>query len=256
MLLKTLDFLRTRIHLLPDSLLQDQFGHHEVLSECAIFLVVQKVVHDLRIEFCHESLLADALKLGKIDITNPLARYGLEMSQGVIIEEVIVSCCEPSVFLESVYELVWEVLYRGSCLPKLWPCRVGTVPKEDVDLLLPIVILEVIVDVTFDRGEELKTTLSCLLYLLLVCQTTSVLYRYQITHFLVQLRILFQNAEFQLQILKVNVFAHEPVELHSENCLPDKLLEGICAIKTINTIGSNDSILELYILLVRGSRMV
>lgn len=110
----------------------------------------------------------------------------------VVIHKVGISLVKPLSFLhllKAVAILAWIMFDYRFHLPELRSLAVRFVPQKHVDLSLSVLVFEVIVEMPLDGSKELKPALGCFLNLLFVSKTASVLYRDEITHFFIQLRI-------------------------------------------------------------------
>lgn len=61
-------------------------------------------------------------------------------------------------------------------VPKLSPRRVRPIPQENVNLILPVLILNIVIVMSLQGSEELESTLRAFLYFLFMGQTTPILY--------------------------------------------------------------------------------
>ena len=80
---------------------------------------------------------------------------------------------------------VGVVLYHRLQVPNWRILDIRNISQKHIDLSLPELIFEIVIEMPLDRSKKLKSTFRCFLNLLLVRQTTSILNRYQITHLLI-----------------------------------------------------------------------
>ena len=114
----------------------------------------------------------------------------------IVICEIVVGLVKPFSFLhflKGVCVLIRVMLNHRFQLPDLRTVYFWFITKKNIDLSLSGFVFEIIVKVALQGSEQLKPTLCCFLYFLLMGQTAAILNRYQISHLLIKLRIGRQN---------------------------------------------------------------
>lgn len=94
-----------------------------------------------------------------------------KVSKMVRLGKVSIGSIEPLSFLqflERVCISIWIMLDNRLNLPELRALNIRFITQKYIDLSLPVLILEVVIEMPLNRSEKLESALCCFLYLLLV----------------------------------------------------------------------------------------
>ena len=153
---------RAGVHLLPDSLFDQNFRLYDPAAVRGLLFLVDQAAHYLGPKFVDQLLSGQFFQLGKSELVDIPSAYLHEIRQVVSLQKSFIGAVEPLSalhLLKTIRHLVRIVLYHRLHLPNLRPLRIGTMSQEDIQLNLSILVLEDVVPVALDGGEKLEPAL-------------------------------------------------------------------------------------------------
>lgn len=112
----------------------------------------------------------------------------------------MVSLIKPVSLLEPSQILMWEECDWGLQFPNRRAIRLKFT-QEYVDFLLPIVVLQVVVQMPLQRCQNFESFPFSFVDFLFVCQTASILNRDQVSHLLIECTIFLKWPEYLMNYL-------------------------------------------------------
>lgn len=120
----------------------------------------------------YQLLLGEFLHLWDAQIVDVLLADSCEVVEMMRFGKIAIGPVEPLTFLQLLERIcvgIRIMLDHWLDLPQLRALDIWLVTEKDIDLSLPVLVLEVVVKMPLDRCEELESTLCSLLYLLFMC---------------------------------------------------------------------------------------
>lgn len=161
--LQSSDGSRPRVHFLPHSLLDQNLRLDNPTAVGRLLLLIDQTGDYLSPKAVDKLILGEFFHFRHCQLADILPSDSLEIFEVVVVEEVIISTVEPFSLLhllEGVGVLIRIVLYCGLDVPNLRAVGLWLEPEEDIELDLPILVLEDVVPMSLNGCEELKPTLS------------------------------------------------------------------------------------------------